>query len=431
MTMKSKKFKFQTLDFLHSSSRIIDNLSSSNKEKDRAKQELSDLLFENMADLQELERRNLLLKAKNNGFPYLILLGIVFIVLGIVLVVTSIKTLANISIVILISTMVFELIGAFLIVAHLHIKRLADKDRQTLLIDESRAQIAIDILNNIADRSRKDEILARIAETFLRPDLQSIVKTNEQVPTDNRVSHSESLKIAQLDEYLVAGGLERMKFDSERCSDVKDFQEFLLWFELAYNIIYLIEYDPEILFEFGNSIYRHKEDAYYFQERIIKHIPQADRLFLNRVSMSSPGFWEFIGKWNIFEQLRLYLNERHERQKDRDYRNEHEKRRGELRIEYIERQHKILRSKSQIAIDSERELKEESIERERLTNMLLENQVIRERIETLKQAGRDFDDYEIEKLQLLLIEPLTHLRIMRNKRLLGDMNKSNPSRKAR
>uniref|UniRef100_UPI001CA36C62 hypothetical protein n=1 Tax=Vibrio cholerae TaxID=666 RepID=UPI001CA36C62 len=39
----------------------------------------------------------------------------------------------------------------------------------------------------------------------------------------------------------------------------------------------------------------------------------------------SPGFWEFLGKLNPLEVLRQYLNDRHERKKDEDYRNTLEK----------------------------------------------------------------------------------------------------------
>ena len=48
--------------------------------------------------------------------------------------------------------------------------------------------------------------------------------------------------------------------------------------------------------------------------------PQA--LQLKSVVLQSPGFWEFFGKWNPLEALRLYLNDRHERRKDFAYRNQ-------------------------------------------------------------------------------------------------------------
>lgn len=45
-----------------------------------------------------------------------------------------------------------------------------------------------------------------------------------------------------------------------------------------------------------------------------------DRLVLRAVELASPGFWEFLGKLNPLEVLRLYLKDRHERRKDREYR---------------------------------------------------------------------------------------------------------------
>lgn len=48
-------------------------------------------------------------------------------------------------------------------------------------------------------------------------------------------------------------------------------------------------------------------------------------LIVNRVVLESPGFWEFLGTLNPLEVLRCYLNDRHERRKDRDYRSEAER----------------------------------------------------------------------------------------------------------
>jgi hypothetical protein len=40
----------------------------------------------------------------------------------------------------------------------------------------------------------------------------------------------------------------------------------------------------------------------------------------------SPGFWDVVGTLNPLETLRLYLNDRHQRRKDKDFRNEQERR---------------------------------------------------------------------------------------------------------
>lgn len=43
-------------------------------------------------------------------------------------------------------------------------------------------------------------------------------------------------------------------------------------------------------------------------------------LIVSRVVLTSPGFWEFVGSLNPLEVLRQYLNDRHERRKDDEYR---------------------------------------------------------------------------------------------------------------
>jgi hypothetical protein len=62
------------------------------------------------------------------------------------------------------------------------------------------------------------------------------------------------------------------------------------------------------------------------------------RLELRRVSIHSPGFWEFLGGLNPLKQLREYLNDRHERRKDQEYRELAEKERLCLENELLQRQ---------------------------------------------------------------------------------------------
>ncbi len=86
------------------------------------------------------------------------------------------------------------------------------------------------------------------------------------------------------------------------------------------------------------------------------YLAPQDRLRFQAAQFSSPGFWEFFGKLNPLEVIRLYLNDRHERRKDRDYR--------------------------------------EGAEQDRmmLENALRENQVIRERIQMAKELGASDED---------------------------------------
>lgn len=61
------------------------------------------------------------------------------------------------------------------------------------------------------------------------------------------------------------------------------------------------------------------------------------RLDLARVSIQSPGFWEFVGSLNPLQQLREYLKDRHERRKDFEYREPAEKEKLRLENELLQR----------------------------------------------------------------------------------------------
>ena len=49
-------------------------------------------------------------------------------------------------------------------------------------------------------------------------------------------------------------------------------------------------------------------------------------LIVTRVELGSPGFWEFLGALNPLEVIRQYLNDRHRRKQDREYRDREEAR---------------------------------------------------------------------------------------------------------
>jgi hypothetical protein len=65
-------------------------------------------------------------------------------------------------------------------------------------------------------------------------------------------------------------------------------------------------------------------------ERINSLVPLGDRLVLDAVRIASPGAWEFLGSLNPLEVARRYLNDRHERRKDREWRENAEERRMRL-----------------------------------------------------------------------------------------------------
>jgi len=63
-----------------------------------------------------------------------------------------------------------------------------------------------------------------------------------------------------------------------------------------------------------------------------------DRLILKRVHIESPGFWEVVASFNPLLQIREYLNDRHKRIQDKEFRDAAEQERGLLENELLQRQ---------------------------------------------------------------------------------------------
>jgi hypothetical protein len=89
------------------------------------------------------------------------------------------------------------------------------------------------------------------------------------------------------------------------------------------------------------------------------------QLIFAAAQISSPGVWEFLASLNPLEVLRAFLNDRHERRKDIEYREASEKKSLELEI------------------------------------LLKENRVITERIEILRKLGAEDQDLKVIRNQLL------------------------------
>jgi hypothetical protein len=62
------------------------------------------------------------------------------------------------------------------------------------------------------------------------------------------------------------------------------------------------------------------------------------RLVLTRVQIESPGFWEVLGSLNPLQQIREYLNDRHKRRQDREFREAAETEKLRLENDLIQRQ---------------------------------------------------------------------------------------------
>jgi hypothetical protein len=84
------------------------------------------------------------------------------------------------------------------------------------------------------------------------------------------------------------------------------------------------------------------------QDVVADIVPPPDLLVVQSVSLKSPGFWEFFGKLNPLEVIRQYLKDRHERRKDLKYREEAEARKLELENKLLE--NKVLRERIDIAV---------------------------------------------------------------------------------
>ncbi len=82
-------------------------------------------------------------------------------------------------------------------------------------------------------------------------------------------------------------------------------------------------------------------------ETVAPVVPPRHRLVLAAVRLESPGFWEFIGAFNPLEVIRQYLNNRHERRQDREYRESAEARRLELENRVLEKH--VIRARIELA----------------------------------------------------------------------------------
>ncbi len=106
-------------------------------------------------------------------------------------------------------------------------------------------------------------------------------------------------------------------------------------------------------------------------------------LVLARVSFTSPGFWEFVGNLNPLKIIYDYLQQRHERQKDHKYRNRAEE------------------------------------EKLALENAILRNQVVKERVDLLKEVGVPNEEIQLI-LTNYLVSPLEKLGRQVTLQLVGN-----------
>jgi hypothetical protein len=105
---------------------------------------------------------------------------------------------------------------------------------------------------------------------------------------------------------------------------VEEVVKFLSSFENAYNHVYAFDLlIKQLNGSYEASTYRYSKSGVR-SIRLIKRpsdvvLPE-DQLRLSRIVIESPGFWDAIGAFSPLETIRHYLNDRHERRKDREYR---------------------------------------------------------------------------------------------------------------
>lgn len=176
----------------------------------------------------------------------------------------------------------------------------------------------------------------------------------------------------------------KLKLYTEQGGKVREIIQLLTSVESAYNNLYALDFIIR-----NRNAERSSRLEYSFQYKVsdrTEPIPDVDglilpedRLQITSIVIRSPGFWEFLGSLNPLQQIREYLNDRHEQSKDRKYRERREN--DQLRLEN---------------------------ERQQLENEKLKTILIRERIELLKEAG--FEPEEIRRLLIkYAIEPLGEL----------------------
>ncbi|MXY38604.1 MAG: hypothetical protein F4160_02605 [Rhodospirillaceae bacterium] len=139
----------------------------------------------------------------------------------------------------------------------------------------------------------------------------------------------------------------RLVIVAERGGSIAEITEFLSDLQNAYLALYALNrlwlphprrssFPWEIIFEAGVPLLGLGQPNRVPIEA--DALPPNARLTLERVRIESPGFWEFLAALNPLQQLREYLNDRHRRRQDREFREASERKRLELENELIQKQ---------------------------------------------------------------------------------------------
>lgn len=156
------------------------------------------------------------------------------------------------------------------------------------------------------------------------------------------------------EEYLV------LRIASSNLGKVSEISKFLQDMENAYNSLYSFNYIVDVI-----SIENARDGSIPLKRLITEERPfltnivdwfkvietrnvlfHADNLVLSKVTINSPGVWEFIGSLSPLMQIREYLKDRHERRKDKAYRDYQNQIRGDLEI--VEKANGIIKQRIEI-----------------------------------------------------------------------------------
>ena len=108
---------------------------------------------------------------------------------------------------------------------------------------------------------------------------------------------------------------------------VRQIRNFLAALDEAYNFLYVaLKFlrDPRL---HASDSRQPSTEPFRVFDRLV---PAEDRLTLRAVEIESPGFWAFMGRRGVLEQIRLWVKDAHERRKDKEYRKAAERRSLEL-----------------------------------------------------------------------------------------------------
>ena len=129
-----------------------------------------------------------------------------------------------------------------------------------------------------------------------------------------------------------------LRVHAETAGVVSDIRNYLSALQEAYNRI--VVFDSILSARLPISTLTNLKDV----DSMIT--PQYE-LVLDGVSLSSPGAWDFLGKLNPLDVIRQYLTDRHERRKDKEYREAHENRKLYLENKLLE--NRVLKENIQVA----------------------------------------------------------------------------------